>query len=65
MFTVGYGSAFFGPALGGIIWDWSGQYRFALLPMLLGSLAMLGFGATLPRLALRARARPVELRAGS
>ena len=65
MFTVGYGSAFFGPALGGIIWDWSGQYRFALLPMVLGSLAMLVFGATLPRLALRARARPVELRAGS
>ena len=48
MFAVGYGSAFFGPALGGFAWDWSGQFRFALLPMLIGSLAMLAFGATLP-----------------
>ena len=50
MFTVGYGAAFFGPALGGFAWDWSGQFRFALLPMLIGSLAMLAFGATLPGL---------------
>src|SRR5207244_757917 len=45
MFTVGYGAAFFGPALGGFAWDWSGHFRFALLPMLVGALAMLAFGA--------------------
>jgi MFS transporter, CP family, cyanate transporter len=57
MFAVGYGTAFFGPALGGVIWDWSGQFRLALLPMLLGSLAVLAFGATLPAIALSSRAR--------
>jgi CP family cyanate transporter-like MFS transporter len=63
MFTVGYGCAFFGPALGGVIWDWSGQYRFALVPMLVGSLAMLGFGATLS--GLRSRVRSVASRSAS
>jgi cyanate permease len=56
MFTVGYGAAFFGPALGGFAWDWSGQFRFALLPMLVGALAMLAFGASLPRLRPAGRA---------
>jgi cyanate permease len=65
MFTIGYGAAFFGPALGGILWDWSGQFRFALLPMLIGALAMLGFGVTLPRIAVSSRARRVESSAGS
>jgi MFS transporter, CP family, cyanate transporter len=55
MFTVGYGAAFFGPALGGFAWDWSGQFRFALLPMLVGAVAMLVFGASLPRLRPKAR----------
>lgn len=63
MFTIGYGSAFFGPALGGVIWDWSGQYRFALLPMIVGSVAMLVFGVTLP--GLSSRARSVESRSAS
>jgi MFS transporter, CP family, cyanate transporter len=63
MFAVGYGCAFFGPALGGVIWDWSGQYRFALVPVLVGSLAMLGFGVTLP--GLRSRARSVASRSAS
>ena len=58
MFTVGYGAAFFGPALGGVAWDWSGHFRFALLPMLLGALAMLGFGVSLPL--LRPTARSAE-----
>ncbi|HET9849249.1 MAG TPA: MFS transporter [Candidatus Dormibacteraeota bacterium] len=58
MFTIGYGAAFFGPALGGVVWDWSGQFRFALLPILVGSLAMLVFGATLPPIGASARARP-------
>jgi len=53
MFTVGYGAAFFGPALGGFAWDWSGQFRFALLPMLAGAVAMLVLGATLPRIGVR------------
>src|SRR5207237_3900409 len=49
MFTVGYGAAFFGPALGGVIWDWTGYFRFALVPMLVGALAMLLLGATVPK----------------
>ena len=52
MLTLGYGAAFFGPALGGFAWDWSGQFRLALLPMALGALAMVGLGATLPRLSV-------------
>jgi MFS transporter, CP family, cyanate transporter len=60
MFTVGYGAAFFGPALGGFAWDWSGQYRFALLPMLVGGVAMLAFGATLPGIPVRRVVRPAE-----
>jgi CP family cyanate transporter-like MFS transporter len=58
MFTIGYGAAFFGPALGGVVWDWTGQFRFALLPIFVGSLAMLVFGATLPAIGASARARP-------
>ena len=65
MFAVGYGAAFFGPALGGIAWDWSGQYRFALLPMVAGSLAMLVFGATLPKAAVRSKTPRVESAATS
>jgi MFS transporter, CP family, cyanate transporter len=65
MFTVGYGAAFFGPALGGFAWDWSGHFRFALLPMLVGALAMLAFGATLPRSRVRTASRPAESAAGT
>ena len=63
MFTVGYGAAFFGPALGGFAWDWSGHFRFALLPMLVGAFAMLAFGATLP--GVRRQAQPAPSAAGS
>jgi CP family cyanate transporter-like MFS transporter len=59
MFTVGYGSAFFGPALGGIAWDLSGRFGLALVPMALAALLMVGIGATFPRLALSAKASPV------
>jgi CP family cyanate transporter-like MFS transporter len=55
MFALGYGAAFFGPALGGVIWDWSGRFVFALLPMAVGSLAMLLLGSTLPRVSLRSK----------
>jgi len=65
MFTVGYGAAFFGPALGGFAWDWTGQYRFALLPMLVGGLAMLAFGSTLPAMRIRPATRPGESAAES
>jgi cyanate permease len=58
MLTIGYGAAFFGPALGGFAWDWSGHFRFALLPMALGALAMIGLGATLPLLSVRPTAQP-------
>ena len=57
MFTVGYGAAFFGPALGGVAWDWTGHFRFALLPMLVGALAMLVLGATVPKSWVRPAAR--------
>jgi len=60
MFAIGYGAAFFGPALGGFAWDWTGQFRLALLPMLVGALAMLAFGATLPEMRVRPGARPAE-----
>ena len=65
MFTVGYGAAFFGPALGGFAWDWSGQFRLALLPMLAGALAMLVFGASLPGIGVRPQARPAQSAAES
>src|ERR1700694_1053777 len=65
MLTIGYGAAFFGPALGGFAWDWSGQFRFALLPMALGALAMIGLGATLPRLSVSRPARLAESAAES
>jgi len=65
MFTIGYGAAFFGPALGGFAWDWTGQFRLALLPMLVGALAMLAFGATLPEMRVRPGARPAESAAES
>ncbi|HEV3235254.1 MAG TPA: hypothetical protein VG329_11965, partial [Candidatus Dormibacteraeota bacterium] len=65
MFTIGYGAAFFGPALGGFAWDWTGQFRFALLPMLVGALAMLAFGATFPPMPVSAAARPAESAAES
>jgi CP family cyanate transporter-like MFS transporter len=65
MLTIGYGAAFFGPALGGFAWDWSGHFRFALLPMALGALAMVGLGATLPRLSVSRPARPAESAAES
>src|SRR4030081_1457141 len=58
MFTVGYGAAFFGPALGGFAWGWTGQFRLALVPMLVGALAMLVFGATLPGTWVRLAGRP-------
>lgn len=58
MFTIGYGAAFFGPSLGGVLWDWTGQFRLALVPMLVGAIAMALFGATLPRMAVSGRARP-------
>lgn len=58
MLTIGYGAAFFGPSLGGFAWDLTGRFPFALLPMALGALAMVGLGATLPRLTVSRPARP-------
>jgi len=58
MFTVGYGSAFFGPALGGVAWDTSGRFGLAFVPMAVAALLMLGIGGTFPRLAFSARVRP-------
>jgi CP family cyanate transporter-like MFS transporter len=65
MFAIGYGAAFFGPALGGFAWDWTGQFRFALLPMLVGAFAMLAFGATLPEMSVRPATRSAESAAES
>ncbi len=60
MLTIGYGSAFFGPSLGGVAWDVTGRFPFALLPMALGAVAMVGLGATLPRLSVSRPARAAE-----
>jgi CP family cyanate transporter-like MFS transporter len=60
MFTVGYGTAFFGPALGGVAWDWTGHFRFALLPMGIGAIAVLALGATLSGLSAQPRTQPAE-----
>jgi cyanate permease len=60
MLTIGYGAAFFGPSLGGVAWDLTGRFPFALLPIALGSLAMVGLGATLPRLSVSRPGRPAE-----
>lgn len=49
MFTVGYGCAFFGPALGGVAWDLTGQFGFALLPMGIAAAAIVALGASLPQ----------------
>jgi len=65
MFTVGYGAAFFGPAVGGFLWDWSGRYGFALVPMGLGAMVMLVFGLTLPVISVSPRAQPAVSQAGS
>ncbi len=49
MFTVGYGCAFFGPALGGFAWDLTGRPAFAVLPMGVASVAIVALGASLPQ----------------
>jgi len=64
MFTIGYGSAFFGPALGGVAWDLTGHFLFALVPMGLAALAMLALGTTLPRPAVSPSARPASFGRG-
>lgn len=60
MLTLGYGAAFFGPSLGGVAWDLTGVFALALLPMALGALVMVLFGATLPRLSVSGPARTAE-----
>jgi CP family cyanate transporter-like MFS transporter len=69
MFTIGYGTAFFGPALGGVLWDLSGHvsghYMLALLPMALAAVAMLLLGLTLPPAVTRQRGQPVASAAAS
>jgi MFS transporter, CP family, cyanate transporter len=57
MFAVGYGTAVLGPVLGGVAWDWTGHYRFALLPMGIGALAVLTLGATMSGLRPLAKTR--------
>ena len=50
MFTVGYGCAFFGPALGGVAWDLTGRSAFAVLPMGIAAAAIVALGASLPQM---------------
>lgn len=63
MLTIGYGTAFFGPAVGGILWDLSGhgnaQYGLALAPMAFAGAAMLLLGVTLPEMLTSRRAQKV------
>lgn len=60
MFTVGYGCAFFGPALGGVAWDLSGNFHLALVPMAAAALLILMIGGTFPRLRLSATGTAAE-----
>lgn len=50
MFSVGYGCAFFGPALGGIAWDLTGRSAFAVFPMGIAAAAIVALGASLPQM---------------
>ncbi len=53
MFMAGYACAFFGPALGGVIWDASGVWQLALVPIALACAIVIGLGASLPISQLR------------
>jgi CP family cyanate transporter-like MFS transporter len=49
LLTLGYTSAFFGPLIGGGLWDASGIPALAFLPVILASLMQIVLGAFLPR----------------
>ncbi len=49
MLTLGYTNAFFGPLIGGGLWDISGNPGFAFIPILLASFGQIVFGLLLPR----------------
>jgi CP family cyanate transporter-like MFS transporter len=49
MLTLGYTNAFFGPLIGGGLWDISGNPGFAFLPILAASFGQSVFGLLLPR----------------
>ena len=47
--SIGYGIAFVGPLAGGWLWDLLGRPVAAFIPVALGTLGLIAFGATLPR----------------
>jgi len=47
--SIGYGLAFVGPLAGGWLWDLLGRPAAAFVPVGLGTLGLIVFGATLPR----------------
>jgi CP family cyanate transporter-like MFS transporter len=49
MLTLGYTNAFFGPLIGGGLWDISGNPGFAFIPILVASFGQMVFGLLLPR----------------
>jgi CP family cyanate transporter-like MFS transporter len=49
MFAIGYGCAFLAPSAGGVAWDLTRNYLFALLPIAIAAVVILVLGATLPR----------------
>jgi CP family cyanate transporter-like MFS transporter len=59
--TLGYGSAFFGPLLGGSLWDISGQPGFAFLPIAVAGVLQIVFGLLLPRHSEQARLQESEV----
>jgi cyanate permease len=49
MFAIGYGCAFLGPAAGGVAWDLTRNYTFALVPIGFAAVVIVGLGAALPK----------------
>ena len=49
MLTLGYTNAFFGPLIGGSIWDITGTPALVFLPVILASFGQIILGAMLPR----------------
>lgn len=49
MLTLGYTNAFFGPLIGGGLWDISGNPGFAFIPILVASVGQMVFGMLLPQ----------------
>lgn len=52
--TIGYANAFFGPLIGGWLWDVTGVAALTFIPVIVASFGQIVLGALLPRLASEA-----------